>query len=120
MSGLSQCLTRQIKRSAYLFASFLRVAWEQSIDGFQVERDGTKLLGQCVVNLSGKSVALLQASDTGAFFSQPCPLDRDRNMVANRTQEHQLFGIELAPFGSGDVHNAELFLVEIERNAGVK
>jgi hypothetical protein len=71
------------------------------------------------VYLARQPVALLCGAELGAPGEEPGPLDGDAEQVPDGIEELQLLGGEAAPVRARYVHDAELLVPRIQRNARV-
>jgi hypothetical protein len=71
------------------------------------------------VNLTRQPVALLGRAQPGAPGKEPGSLDGDAQQIPDRVEQLQVFRREPSPVRAGNVHDAELFVLSVERDAGV-
>ena len=84
-----------------------------------VEGDRRQPLGERIVDLTSDSGPLLGARQSRRVLRQPGALDGDANLVRDGRQEPQFLRRQLAPLGTRHIHDAERFVLKVERNAGV-
>jgi hypothetical protein len=92
---------------------------QQGIGRFELEGDGGETLGQGVVDLARQAVALLRRAKVGLAREQAGALDRDGQEITDGVEQAQVARGQLAPARAGDVEDAELLGVGVERDAGV-
>ena len=71
------------------------------------------------MDLARQPVAFLGRAELGALGEEPGSLDSDAEQITDRVKELQVFRRKTPPVRAGDVHNAKLFVLGVERDAGV-
>src|ERR687886_3054999 len=71
------------------------------------------------MDLTRQPVALLGRAELGTPGEESGPLDGDAQQIPDRVEQLQVFRREPSPVRAGNVHDAELFVLSIERDAGV-